>query len=644
MYYSISMSDSDDPSDSPVIQNDTSGTENISLTRGRDVIRQHHAQMPTLPGVYRMLDAKGAVLYVGKAKNLRNRVNAYTQIDALPARLQRMVMQTASMEVTITRSEAEALLLEATLIRHTQPRYNILLRDDKSFPYIHLTGGHAFPRITKHRGAQKEAGDYFGPFVSASAVNETITTLQKAFLLRPCSDAVFKNRSRPCLQYQIKRCSAPCVGRVTEEDYAKLVREARQFLTGESRAMQDELQREMDAASEAMDYEKAAILRDRIRALNQVQNEQQNQIIIGGMADIIALYRVAKDACIMVSSYRGGRYYGGRTYFPAHVSEATTEGEMLEAFIGQFYQSRKPPADIYVSHLIDDSHVLEEALALQAERKVNVQCPIKGNKRTVIVEACKNAQQALKQHLAVTEQSAAMLKRVAEVFGLDETPMRIEVFDNSHVMGTHPVSAMIVAGAEGFRKNAYRKFNLAEMGVAGGDDYGMMRAVLRRRLRRLKEQGITRGHAGWPDLILLDGGQGQLNCGLEVLEKLGLEDIKMASIAKGPDRNAGNEQFFLPGHAPFRLRGDDPALHYLQRLRDEAHRFAIGFHRDRRSRAIRNSGLDEVPSIGPRRRRALLAHFGSVKAITGASVDDLARVSGISPDLAQRIYDHFHGS
>lgn len=609
---------------------------------GREVIKRTVAQLPGAPGVYRMLDTDNNVLYVGKAKNLRNRVTHYTQVEALPTRLQRMVFATTKVEVTITTSEAEALLLEAALVKRLQPRYNILLRDDKSFPYIHVSGGQAFPRISKYRGSRSEAGDYFGPFISPHAVDEAIVLLQKAFLLRPCADTVFRNRSRPCLQYQIKRCSAPCVGRISEADYAALVRQAKDFLHGKSRVIQDELEEQMAQLSATMQYEKAALLRDRIRALTQVQNQNSVQGFIDGNVDLFALHRDGIHAAVLVACFREGRNYGDRSFFPSQIGRLTSESELLTAFIGQFYQQHSPPGTIYISHMLEETELLEAALSMRAGHKVSVLCPLRGQKRSLMLLAITNSEQALKNHLAVTQEAERMMQRMTELFGLAETPSRIEVYDNSHIMGTHAVGGMIVAGPQGLVKNAYRKFKMDDDTLTPGDDYGMMRAMLTRRFRRL--QGGTAPEEVRPDLLLIDGGKGQLAAALEVMADLGVSGVAVAAIAKGEERNAGREKIFLPGRdEPIELPHSDELLHYLQRLRDEAHRFAITFHRGRRQKAIRNSGIDDIPGIGLQRRRALIQHFGSVKALTGAGVDDIARVEGISRELAQRIYDFYHG-
>jgi len=636
-----------------------------SLAEGRKIIKRYSDEMPGSAGVYRMVDAGGQVLYVGKAKHLKNRVSSYLNVAALNTRLQRMIAQTASMEIVTTRSEAEALLLEANLIKKFAPRYNILLKDDKSFPYILLSGDHEFSRISKHRGAKTQKGKYFGPFVSAGAVDETITLLQKAFLLRSCSDNIFKNRTRPCMLYQIKRCSAPCVGKIQKKDYDALVDQAKAFLSGNSRGMQDKLVAEMQGLSLQMHYEKARIIRDRIRALAQVQ-QQQNAAI--GDADIIALARDQNACCIQLFSYRGGRNYGNRTWFPANAAQES-DAEIIRNFIGQYYQSHPVPALILTSHLLEEAALLEEALKLNHDYKIEIVHPLRGEKREVVNEALRNAQEALARHLSIHATQAAVLEGVQKLFGLEELPQRIEVYDNSHISGTHAVGAMIVAGTEGFIKSEYRKFNMTssdvilagwpkgqksgdlvphsenptpplKAGGAGGDDYAMLREVLTRRFKKLQE---IDGDAIMPSLVLIDGGAGQISTASAVLADLGIQNIVYIGIAKGPDRNAGREQFFIPGKEPFQLPENDPVLHYLQRLRDEAHRFAIGAHRNKRSAAISKSELDEIPFIGPGRKKALLHHFGSARAVSAAGIDELQKVEGISKSTAKVIYEHFHG-
>lgn len=617
---------------------DTNEAMMSPLAAGREVIKRYVAQLPMSPGVYRMLDDKGVALYVGKAKHLRNRVGNYVNVGALNTRLQRMVSLTASMEIITTRSEAEALLLEANLIKKYMPRYNILLRDDKSFPYIFLSGDHAFPRISKHRGTKTAKGKYFGPFVSAGAVNETILFLQKAFLLRPCSDNIFKNRTRPCLQYQIKRCSAPCVNKISEADYAELVGQTERFLSGKSQEVQQVLIEQMQQLSLDMQFEKAAVLRDRIKALNQIQQGQALQAKGIGDADVIALSRDAGMACVQLFSFRSGRHYGNKSYFPQHTM-GSTDSEILSTFIGQFYQAQPTPPLILVSHLIDEVALLEEALRLHIDYKVEIVMPLRGDKRDMVDEAVRNAREALSRHLAVHVSQRQLLKQCRELFGLEETPERIEVYDNSHNQGSYAVGAMVVAGREGFNKQAYRTFNIKNDEIPPGDDYGMMREVLTRRFRRLQEEG---NEANKPDLVLIDGGAGQLSVAMQVFEELGIHGIVLAAISKGPDRNAGREWFHMPDKEPFQLPVNDSLLHYIQRLRDEAHRFAIGTHRNKRSKAITQSPLDAIDGIGPTRKKALLSHFGSVKSLSGASVDDIAKVAGISPAMAQTIYDHFH--
>lgn len=607
----------------------------LSLSDGIGVIRRYLETMPDTPGVYRMFDGEGNALYIGKAKNLRQRVSSYTHGDALAYRLQQMVAQTASMEITTTRSEAEALLLEANMVKKFSPRYNILLKDDKSFPYIFLSSDSDFPRIAKHRGPKTAKGKYFGPFVSAHAVNETITLLQKAFLLRPCSDSVFKNRTRPCLQYQIRRCSAPCVGKIGKADYAALAGQAQEFLSGRSRRIQDAMVEEMQRLSLKMDYEKARVVRDRIRALAAVQGQQGDASV--GDADVIGMAREAGQSCLQLFSFRGGRNYGGKTWFPAHTAGAG-DAEVLGSFIGQLYQSQVPPPLILVSHMLDEASLIEEALRLGRDYKIEIVHPLRGEKRGLVALAERNAREALARHLSMHQAQRGVLKRVRELFGLDETPRRIEVYDNSHISGTHAVGAMIVAGPEGFLKTEYRRFNIKSEDIADGDDYAMLREVLTRRFKKLQEEDGKR-----PDLVLLDGGAGQVSAAASVFEELGVQDITYAGISKGPDRNAGREWFHIPGREPFQLPPGDAALHYLQRLRDEAHRFAIGAHRARRSKALRVSELDAIPAVGPGRKRALLHHFGSAKAVSAASQDDISKVPGISAALARTIFEHFHG-
>ena len=596
---------------------------------------------PHKPGVYRMMNAAGDVLYVGKAKNIKKRVGSYLHIDRMPLRLQRMVFDTHVCEVVITHTEAEALLLESNLIKQLKPRYNILLRDDKSFPYIMIPGGHAFPRIVKHRGARTKGNEYFGPFASAGAVNGTLATLQKVFLLRSCTDAVFSNRTRPCLLYQIKRCSAPCVNRISEADYTDLVRQAREFLTGDSRVLQTELARRMDAASNDLQFEAAASFRDRIRAMTALQAHQDINIKNLGEADVIALHRAGGHSCVQVFFFRGGQNFGNRAYFPSHAAD-DTDGDIIEAFIGQFYDSFAPPREIFVNVAPPNQPVLEEALTIKAGRAVAIAAPQRGERRKLVHHAEVNAREALLRRMAENTAQRKLLEGVAEVFALAAAPERIEVYDNSHISGAHMVGAMIVAGPGGPMKNAYRKFNIKTVDLAPGDDYGAMREVLTRRFARAQKEDPERKLGQWPDLVLLDGGQGQLNAGLKVLADLGISDLCVAGIAKGPDRNAGREQFFMPGREPFTLAPNHPVLYFLQRLRDEAHRFAITAHRAKRSKAIGQSLLDEVSGIGAARKKALLRHFGSAKDVAAAGLQDLKSVPGISAAMAKKIYDHFH--
>ncbi len=596
---------------------------------GPDIIREYLKDMPTSSGVYRMLDEEGNVLYVGKAKNLKNRVGSYVSTSGLSTRIMRMVAQTATMEIVTTSSEAEALLLESNLIKKLKPHYNILLRDDKSFPLILLSSDHDFPQITKHRGSRDRKGTYFGPFASVGAVNETITILQKTFLLRPCSDEYFKSRKRPCLQYQIKRCSAPCVGYIGKEEYAKLVRQARLFLQGKSRDIQEEIAKEMQHESLNQNYEKAAILRDRIAALTRVQQEQG--IIATSLrdADVIALYREGEHSCIQVFFFRNGQNFGNKSYFPSHPADSS-DAEILSAFIGQFYITQTPPDTMLVSHEIPDFTILEEAF------KTKIQHPERGEKKVIMERALINAKEALLRQISEHATNLSLLKKLAELFGMPEPPERIEVYDNSHISGSHMVGAMICASSRGFEKKHYRRFNIRRTELTPGDDYAMLREVLTRRFKRLQKEGQP-----FPDLVLIDGGESQLKVATQVFTILGIENLAYAAIAKGVDRNAGREWLHLPGRGPFQLPPNDPVLHYLERLRDEAHRFAIGSHRIKRERAIRESVLDQIPAIGATRKRALLRHFGSSKAVEAATLAELMKVEGISRKVAEKIYNFF---
>ena len=609
--------------------------------KGLAVLTKVAATLPGTPGVYRMLNTNGDALYVGKAKNLRKRVSSYMRIKRMPMRLQRMVFETHHVEIVVTHTEAEALLLESNLIKRLKPRYNILLRDDKSFPYIMVTGGHSFPRILKHRGGCVKGNEYFGPFASTTAVNRTLTTLQKVFLLRSCTDAVFTNRTRPCLLHQIKRCSAPCVGKLQEAAYNDLVRQAREFLHGDSRAIQNELAKKMDTASAAREYEKAAQFRDRIRALTVVQSHQD--INVSGMAetDVIALHRAGGQSCVQIFFFRGGQNFGNRAYFPSHVAE-DSDGAILEAFVGQFYAAYPPPKEILLSALIPNRALVADALAIRADRKVIIGTPERGDRKKIVDHATTNAREALLRRVAENSAQRELLEGTAEIFKLAAMPERIEVYDNSHISGTNMVGAMIVAGPAGPIKNAYRKFNIKTQGLAPGDDYGAMREVLHRRFSRAQTEDPERSQGQWPDLVLLDGGQGQLSVGLQVLADLGIDDVTIAAISKGPERNAGREQFHVPGQSPFMLPPNHPVLYFLQRLRDEAHRFAITTHRAKRAKGMGQSTLDDVSGIGASRKKALLRHFGSARAVADAGIDDLRSVSGISAAMAKKIYDHFH--
>jgi excinuclease ABC subunit C len=591
--------------------------------------------MPGNPGVYRMLDAKGDALYVGKARNLKKRVTSYTQVSRLPERLRRMVADTAAMEIVTTHTEAEALLLEANLIKRLKPRYNILLRDDKSYPWLMLTEDHAYPQIAKHRGAQVRKGSYWGPFASAWSVNQTVQALQRVFLLRTCADTVFSNRSRPCLLFQIKRCSAPCVGRVSEAEYGLLVAQAKSFLTGKSGAVQKELSVEMERASSGLEFERAAAIRDRIRGLSYIQgNDVINPASLTD-ADVMALHQEAGQTCIQVFFIRGGRNNGNRSFFPAH-AKGEEAPAVFSAFIAQFYDDKPAPPLILLSHAPEELELLEEALSLKAEKKIAITVPQRGEKRDVVQHAQTNAREALERKLAESAGQGKLLAAAGELFGLAEAPRRIEVYDNSHIMGTSAYGVMIVAGAEGFEKAAYRKFAIRSM-IAPGDDFGMMREVLTRRFGRLQAEG---GVA--PDLVLIDGGAGQLSAATGVMAELGLEEIPLVAISKGPDRDAGREFFHMAGREAFQLPPRDAVLYFLQRLRDEAHRFAITTHRAGRSKKITTSELDEVPGIGAARKKALLNHFGSARGVKNAGLKDLEAVDGINRATARAVYAHFH--
>jgi excinuclease ABC subunit C len=642
-----------------------------SLAAGRDAILHYVKLAPPRPGVYRMIDARGDVLYVGKAKNIKKRVAAYARPTGLDTRIERMIAATRKLEFVVTRTESEALLLEANLIKRLRPRFNVTLRDDKSFPYIIISSDHWAPQILKHRGARSRPGHYYGPFASVWAVNRTINALQRAFLLRSCSDPFFESRTRPCLLYQIKRCSGPCTKEIDFPDYSELVREANAFLSGRSKAVKEELAAEMEKASSATDFERAAIYRDRLAALSAVQSHQGVNPRGVEEADVFAVHQQGGFSCVEVFFFRTGQNWGNRAYFP-RADRSLAPGEILSAFLAQFYDDKPPPRLILISHQIADRALLAEALSTKSGHKVEISVPQRGEKKDLIAHALANAREALGRKLAETSSQQKLLRALAETFALPRPPRRIEVYDNSHIQGTNAVGAMIVAGPEGFRKKDYRKFNIRSADLTPGDDFGMMREVLQRRFKRLiaeaprpssadlalvaaavpdgavppgetaifqpEEEG---NESPWPDLVLIDGGLGQLNAAREVLAGLGI-DVPLAGIAKGPDRDAGRETFFLPGRDSFKLPPRDPVLYFVQRLRDEAHRFAVGSHRTRRTKDLREAGLQEIAGIGPTRKRALLLHFGTLKAIERASVTDLMQVDGVSAETARRIYEFFH--
>ncbi|WP_281683528.1 excinuclease ABC subunit UvrC [Thalassobaculum salexigens] len=645
----------------PDISDPPSGTERArrgrktvpDIERGVSVIRNQVRTLPNAPGVYRMLDENGDVLYVGKARSLKKRVVNYTHAAKLEHRIFRMVSETASMEIVRTHTEVEALLLESNMIKRLKPRFNVLLRDDKSFPHILLTGDHPYPQITKHRGARKRKGQYFGPFASAGSVNRTITALQRGFLLRNCTDSMFSNRQRPCLQYQIKRCSAPCVGYVSEAEYARQVEDATRFLTGQSNQIQREFAARMQEAAEQLEFETAAIYRNRIRALTAVQANQDINVEGLEEADVIAMYGEGGNTCIQVFFFRAGSNFGNRAYFPAHDKQTEPE-DVLAAFIGQFYDDKVPPRLVLISQDIPEQDLIAEALSTRAERKVELSRPQRGGRRKLMDHAITNAREALGRRMAESASQRKLLEGVAATFGLETTPERIEVYDNSHIQGSNAVGAMIVAGPDGLMKNAYRKFNIrnvtgrestAQEGLAeveAGDDYAMMRQVLTRRFGRALKEDPERATGVWPDLILVDGGQGQLTVATEVFAELGIDDVAVVGVAKGPDRDAGRERFFMPGREPFLMERRDPVLYFLQRLRDEAHRFAIETHRAKRTKAIGANPLDEIAGIGAKRKKALMHHFGSARGVSRAGLGDLEAVEGISKAVARKVYDHFH--
>ena len=606
---------------------------------GAHLIRDYVKRLPHKPGVYRMFDEHGAVLYVGKAKDLKKRVTAYTQYRRHPVRIQRMIRATRTMEFVITESEAEALLLEASLIKRLKPRYNILLRDDKSFPYVLVRKDHEAAQITKHRGARSIKGDYYGPFASAGAVNRTLDTLQRAFRLRNCSDSIYESRTRPCMQHQIKRCAAPCTGEISIPDYNELIDEAQDFLRGKSDALRVKLKDQMQEASKATNFEKAAELRDRLRALAYVSGSGSTinpTTFTDG--DVIGMHSGGGQSCVQVFFFRAGQNWGNHSFFPRHGKDETP-AQIMDAFIAQFYTNKPIPKEIFVSEDVPSRALIERALTERSGKKITVTTPQRGEKKTLVERAVKNAAEALARKQAETASQAKLMKGVQEIFDLDAPPQRIEVYDNSHIQGTNAIGAFIVAGPDGFNKRDYRTFNIKDESTEPGDDYAMMREVFRRRFSRLmKDDSLI-----WPDLILIDGGKGQLSVVTDTMREIGaLDRVTLVGIAKGPDRNAGRETFYMNGRADFTLPPRTPVLYYLQRLRDEAHRFAIGTHRARRKKQMKTNPLDGIAGVGPGRKRALLAHFGSAKAVKAAARSDLAMVEGVSDTLANVIYEYFH--
>jgi excinuclease ABC subunit C len=649
---------SEDDEEQALPELELEGLPSGTLAAGRATIVRFVKLAPAAPGVYRMIDAKGEVLYVGKAKNIRKRLASYARPTGYDARIARMISATVTLEFVTTATETEALLLEANLIKRLRPRFNVLLRDDKSFPYILITSDHWAPQILKHRGARSRPGRYYGPFASAGAVNRTINALQRAFLLRSCTDSFFEARTRPCLLYQIKRCSAPCTGEIDFAGYSELVREAHEFLSGRSQWVQKELAKAMDNASEALDFEHAAVYRDRLSALSAIQSHQGINPRSIEEADVFALHQAGGYSCVEVFFFRTGQNWGNRAYFPK-ADRALGPGEVLEAFLAQFYDDKPPPRLILVSHEFAERDLLAAVLSAKSERKVEVAVPRRGERKELVAHALANAREALARKLVETSSQQKLLGALSETFALPRAPRRIEVYDNSHIAGSNAVGAMIVAGPEGFRKNQYRKFNIRSGDLTPGDDYGMIREVLQRRFKRLLEEAprpsldaaIAAEQSGdghvddeqpWPDLVLIDGGQGQLTAATETLVALGVGDVPLVAIAKGPDRDAGRETFFMAGKSPFKLPPRDPLLYFIERLRDEAHRFAVGSHRARRKKDIREAGLQEISGVGPTRKRALLRHFGTLKAIERASLPDLAQVPGINAETARKIYEFFH--
>ena len=624
-----------------------------TLAIGRAAIERAVKLAPTSPGVYRMLNASSDVLYVGKAKSVKKRLASYARPTGYPARIARMIAATVNVEIVSTSTETEALLLEANLIKQLRPRFNVLLRDDKSFPYILISGDHWAPQILKHRGAQSRPGRYYGPFASVGAVNRTITALQRAFLVRSCTDAFFESRTRPCLLYQIKRCAGPCTQEIDFPGYTELVREANEFLSGRSRLVKQELAAEMEKASGDLEFERAALYRDRLAALSAIQSQQGINPRTVEEADVFAIHQEGGYSCVEVFFFRTGQNWGNRAYFP-RADKAMPPEEVLGSFLAQFYDDKPPPKLILLSHAIEDEALLAEALLVKSGHKVEVSTPQRGEKKELVAHALTNAREALGRKLADTATQNRLLQGLASTLSLPRVPRRIEVYDNSHIQGTNAVGAMIVAGADGFLKNQYRKFNIKSEGLTPGDDYAMMREVLARRFKRLLSEAPAGGGIGalftkdddtvpqWPDLVIIDGGQGQLNAVREIFVELNLTDVALIAVAKGPDRDAGRETLFMPDRQPLKLEPRDPVLYFIQRMRDEAHRFVIGSHRKLRKKDIREAGLQEIPGIGPSRKRALLHHFGTLKEIERASMADLGKVPGVSAESARKIFEFFH--
>jgi excinuclease ABC subunit C len=612
------------------------------LFQGLAVLEAALPTLPTAPGVYRMLNEKGEALYVGKARSLRKRVTSYTQISRLPERLRRMVFETRSLEVVTTGSEAEALLLEANFIKRFRPRFNIVLRDDKSYPWLVITEDHPFPQIAKHRGERRKGASYWGPFASVWAVNQTLAALQRVFLLRSCRDTVFDTRSRPCLLFQIKRCAAPCVDRISEPDYASLVAEAKQFLSGETPSIQKRLATEMEAAAADLQFERAAALRDRIRGLTHIQGKDRVNLEGMGDADVIALHQAAGQSCVQVFFFRGGRNNGNRAFFLSHAKQDQSAEEVMGAFLGQLYEDLPPPPLLLLSHDPPEAALIAEALAIKAARRVELRRPQRGEKHEALEHAATNAREALERRMAEGTAQAALLEGTASVFGLPGAPERIEIYDNSHIQGANAYGVMVVAGPAGFMKQGYRKFAIKT--AATNDDFAMMREVFERRFGRALREDPARAGEDWPDLVLIDGGAGQLSAARQIMEELGLDDLPLVAVAKGPDRDAGREWFHMAGREAFQLPPRDPVLFYLQRLRDEAHRFAISAHRAGRSKALTRSELDDVPGVGSAMKRKLLNHFGSARGVRQAGLADLEACPGVGPALARRIHEHFHPS